>query len=126
LNPLHVVLVTDDPGLAARMSTALSEQAGIAGVEAIAGDAAWPDTRERPDLVILDSASSWTPDPSGRLSADRFPESLVIRLRAGADEAAGLDVESHLLLDEQGFLLREDLDEVAPVVVALAAFLAPA
>ena len=126
MNPLHVVLVTDDPGLAVRMSTALSEHAGIAEMEAIAGDAAWPDSRERPDLVILDSTSSWTPDPSGRLSADRFPGSLVIRLRSDADNSAGLEVESHLLLEGQGFLLREALDEVAPVVVALAAFLAPA
>ena len=107
------------------MSAALSDDVSIAEVQAIAADAAWPDSRVRPDLVILDSKSSPAPDPSGRLPADRFPGSLILRLRDGANEPAGLDVESHLLReDTQGFVRREDLDEVAPVVVALAAFLA--
>jgi DNA-binding NarL/FixJ family response regulator len=116
LNPLQVLLVTDDPGLVTCVSAALSDHPGVGPVELLKPGVPWPDTRRSPDLVILDSGE--LPDARGQLPADRFPDSILLRVR---DDDSGLDVESHRLPGAHGFIRREDLDTVAPVVLALAA-----
>ncbi len=116
MNPLHVLLVTDDPGLVTGMSDALSDHPAVGPVELLEPGVAWPDVSRSPDLVILDSSD--LPDARGRLPADRFPDSVILRVR---DDDRGLDVESHRLPGAHGYIRREDLDTVAPVVLALVA-----
>ena len=116
MSPLQVVLVTDDAAFVDGMSTALSDLPAIGPVELLAPGSGWPDTRRSPDLVILDSGEP--PDARGQLPADRFPDSMILRVR---DDERGLDVESHRLPDAHGYIRREDLDTVVPVVLALVA-----
>lgn len=118
MSPLQVVLVTDDAALVDGMSTALSDHPTIGPVELLEPGFFWPDTRRSPDLVILDSSER--PDARGQLPADRFPEAMILRVR-NDDRNRSLDVESHRLPDAHGYIRREDLDTVVPVVLALVA-----
>jgi riboflavin biosynthesis pyrimidine reductase len=111
LSPLQVVLVTDDPALVYGMSTALSDHPAI-GVEQLDPGVAWPETKRSPDLVVLDSSERT--DARGQLPADRFPDSMILRVR-------GHDVERHRFPGADGYIQREDLDTVASVVLALVA-----
>jgi len=116
LSPLQVVLVTDDAALVDGMSTALSDHPAIGPVELLEPGFRWPDTRRSPDLVILDSSE--LPGAGGQLPADRFPDSMILRVR---NDDQRPDVESHRLPDAHGYIRREDLDTVVPVVLALVA-----
>jgi DNA-binding NarL/FixJ family response regulator len=113
---LHVLLVTDDPGLVTGVSAALCDQPAVGPVEQLKPDVPWPDTWRSPDLVILDSSE--VPDARGLLPADRFPDSMILRVR---DDDRGLEVESHRLPSAHGYICREDLESVAPAVLALVA-----
>jgi DNA-binding NarL/FixJ family response regulator len=117
LNSLHVLLVTDDPGLVTGMSAALSDQPAVGRVEQLKPGVPWSDTWRSPDLVILDSSE--LPDARSQLAADRFSDSMILRVR---DDDRGLEVESHRLPGgAHGYICREDLDTVAPAVLALVA-----
>ena len=116
MSPLQVVLITDDPSLVDGMSTALSDHPAIGPVELVKPGVPWPATRRSPDLVILDSSE--LPDARGQLPADRFPDSMILRVR---DDERGLDVESHRLPGGHGYIRREDLETVVPAVLALVA-----
>jgi riboflavin biosynthesis pyrimidine reductase len=115
LSPLQVVVVTDDRALVDGMSTALSDHPAI-GVELLEPGVAWPDTKRSPDLVVLDPSER--PDPRGQLTADRFPDSMILCVR---NDGRGLGVEPHRLPGAHGYIQREDLDTVASVVLALVA-----
>jgi DNA-binding NarL/FixJ family response regulator len=120
LNPLHVLLVTADPGLRKGVSAALAEHGATAEVEAVAPEAAWPERTGRPDLLIVDTEGSRELDQTTELPAERYPDSLVLRLWSEGDEASERDVECHSLSRECGYVRREDLEQIAPVVLVLA------
>jgi DNA-binding NarL/FixJ family response regulator len=111
LDPLHVLLVTDDPGLAKGFSEALAEHSQLADVEAVRPDASLDASSTEADLIILDSGA---PPSERKLSSD----SLVLRVRDEGEEPD--DLRLHSYLREHGYVRREDLAEIAPVIVALA------
>jgi DNA-binding NarL/FixJ family response regulator len=114
LNPLHVLLVTDDPGLAKGMSAALSEPTAFGGFASTSSRAGWPESRGCPDVIILDPRSRGC----GSV-AECYPDALVLRVRD--DEPEEADVESHLFVEANGYIRRQSLDELAPIIIALAA-----
>ncbi len=122
MNQLQVLLVTDDPGLRTGVSAALAEQGAIADVEAVAPEAASSARTGRPDLIILDTEESAQLGTTTDLPAGRYPDSLVLRLWSEEEESNERDVEHHSLSRECGYVRREDLDQIAPVIVALACF----
>jgi hypothetical protein len=95
------------------MSAALAGNAAIAEVEAFAPDADPADARAWPDVIILDPSAGQS--PRGQSVAERYPDALVLRLR---DEEP--EVEAHVGDGTAGFVRRRGLEEIAPVVVALA------
>jgi hypothetical protein len=117
LDPLHVLLVTDDPGLAKGFSDALAEHSALADVEAVRPDAKLDPSSAEPDLILLDESST-----SEQLPAERperlYPDSVVLRVRGEGGD--GRDVQLHSDWREHGYVRREDLGKIAPVVVALA------
>ena len=117
MNPLHVLLVTDDVGLAKGLSDALADHAGIADVEAVPPAHARRDANGSPDVVIVDDGHR---RPQGVPPEELYPDSIVLRVRDGADNGADGDVEGHFRSQQLGYVRREDLEEVAPVIVALA------
>jgi DNA-binding NarL/FixJ family response regulator len=117
LDPLHVLLVTDDPGLAKGFSDALAEHSALADVEAVRPGAALDPSSAEPDLILLDESSTPGQTPAER-PEQRYPDSLVLRVR---DETGkGREVQLHSHWREHGYVRREDLGKIAPVVVALA------
>jgi hypothetical protein len=72
--------------------------------------------RKRPDLVIVDEASTETGEASIQ---ERYPGALILRLRNGAEHDVEFDVEGDAVADV--YVSRRCLDDIAPVVVALAA-----
>ena len=117
MNPLHVLLLTDDAGLAKGFSDALADHAAIADVEAVRPDARM-SLNGAPDVVIVDDGHG---EPAGLAMPpeEMYPDSLVLQLRDGQN-GAERDVECHFRSREFGYVRREDLEEVAPVIVALA------
>jgi hypothetical protein len=122
LNQLQVLLVTDDPGLRTGVSAALAERGAIADVEALAPDAAWSARTGRPDLIILDTQEPSQSGTTADLPAGRYPDSLVLRLWNEEEDPPEREVEHHSLSRECGYVRREGLDQIAPVIVALACF----
>ena len=114
MSPLHVLLVTDDPGLAKGFSEALADHSDLADVEAVHPDEGLERPSATPDLIILDEGS---PEDSRR-PEELFPDSLVLRVRGADAESQDVDLHSHWR--EHGYVRREDLQEIAPVIVALA------
>jgi hypothetical protein len=115
VNPLHVLLLTDDAGLAKGFSDAFADHAEFADVEAVRPDDARVPFTEAPDVVIVDDGHG-QPRGLGMPPEEMYPDSLVLQLRDGAEG----DVEGHFRSREFGYVRREDLEEVAPVIVALA------
>ena len=111
MDPLHVLLVTDDPGLAKGFSEALAEHSQLADVEAVRPDASLDASSTEADLIILDSGAR----PGER---ELSPDSLILRVRDEGEERD--DLRLHSYLQEHGYVRREDLAEIAPVIVALA------
>jgi hypothetical protein len=115
LDPLHVLLVTDDPGLAKGFSDALAEHSALADVEAVRPDAKLDPSSSEPDLILLDESS--TSEPAKR-PEKLYPDSVVLRVRGeGGDRR---EVQLHSDWREHGYVRREDLEKIAPVIVALA------
>ena len=110
LNPLHVLLVTDDPGLAKGFSDALADHSELADVEALPPDAGLGSLSVEPDLIIVDGKPA---EKQGR-----YADSIVLRVRPEGDDANDVQLHSHRR--EHGYVRREDLEEIAPVIVALA------
>jgi DNA-binding response OmpR family regulator len=110
LSPLHVLLVTDDPGLAKGFSDALAEHSELADVEAVLPDAGLGSLAAEPDLIIVDGQR---PGEEGR-----YADSVVLRVRPEGEDVHDVQLHSHGR--EHGYVRREDLEEIAPVIVALA------
>jgi hypothetical protein len=111
LNPLHVVLVTNDLGLVKGFSDALADHSALADVEAVRPDAGLDSSTGEADLIILDGEA---PPEDEEL----YRDSLVLRVRAEGEEPNDVDLHSHRR--GHGYVRREDLEEIAPVIVALA------
>ena len=111
LSPLHVLLVTDDPGLAKGFSDALAEHSELADVEAVPPDAGLGSLSAEADLMIVDGEGPAEEEA-------RYAGSVVIRVRPEGEDVRDVQLHSHGR--EHGFVRREDLEEIAPVIVALA------
>jgi hypothetical protein len=91
----------------------------MAEVEAVRPDDVRKPSDSGPDVVIVDDESRRR-RANGAPPEELYPDSLVLRLRDDAYDAAGAEVEGHFRSREHGYVRREDLEEIAPVIVALA------
>ncbi len=111
MNPLHVLLLTDDPRLAKGFSDALAEHSELADVEAVRPDAGLGSLAADPDLILVDGEGP--AEEKGR-----YADSVVLRVRSEGED--GHDMQLHSHRREHGYVRREDLEEIAPVIVAVA------
>ena len=80
---------------------------------------------DAPDVVILDDENRQRAS-AGAPPEEMYPDSLVLRLREDAGGGGEAEVEGHFRRRGHGYVRREDLEKIAPVIVALAGLSRPA
>ena len=115
MEPIRVLIVTEDADLAAGVSRTLAGNPRIAGAESVASDEAWLDSQGCPDLIVVDTRGGSPSTAVFRGNAELCPAARVLLLcRRGEDAPLHLGRDIHA----SGYLQQDDAGEITPIVVA--------
>jgi hypothetical protein len=118
VNPLRVLIVTDDADLVSAVGASLAANPSIESVDSVEPDEPWVDSVGCPDLIVVDTRNAAPAPWVFQANAEHCPGARVLLLcRRGEHAPLDLGRDVHA----SGYVQQDEDGEIAPVVVALAA-----